>query len=344
MEINSNLFSRYKIISCILCIMIVVSFATTSPKINGTRCIVFFLRIGKLWKYFKVSMIKAIWTLPGTNCRQQRAETSRPSPRWEEIHSLESRNVNHSTRRILRRPHSKPAGKHGCTVHDGILLQNGLLQSWVHIKIPLPKKWKNCWHGAPLLTAFICKHLSEHICSICIKGSFFLQGYRVRGTFNRSGLARNWIRLICCLGHAVQLVCAPRIQRGSSASEAFFWPVFSEMFLLMYYPSKSAAAQQKKISFSQWYSYVLKSPACLKTLTWNLLVLTIGESISLHIYRTAPFNKKDISLCKMNLNKCTLVKMFTYSTSFFCLFGHQKCIGWFFLSHTTNHQGQLVNC
>ena len=39
MEINSNLFSRYKIISSILCIMIVVSVATTSPKINGTRCI-----------------------------------------------------------------------------------------------------------------------------------------------------------------------------------------------------------------------------------------------------------------------------------------------------------------
>ena len=61
-------------------------------------------------------------------------------------------------------------------------------------------------------SASYCFHFQGPVqrCSIC-KRIVFLQGYLARGTFSRSRLARNWLLLFCCCGHAVRLVCARRI-------------------------------------------------------------------------------------------------------------------------------------
>ncbi len=186
----------------------------------------FFFRIGKLWKYFKVSKIKAIWTFQeqtAASNEQKRPVLLRAGRKFTAL-KVEMWTIQLAEFCEGHIP-NLPVNSNSSTVArfmTGFFFRMAYYNPGFISKFLFPKKWKNCWHGAPLLTAFICKRLSEHICSIRIKGSFFLQGYRVRGTFSRSGLARNWIRLLCCLGHAVQLVCAPRIQRGSSASEAFF--------------------------------------------------------------------------------------------------------------------------
>lgn len=188
------------------------------------RCICFSLQIGKLSKVFEGFNGQSYQeNFQGSKLPQATSQTatsfvprSRPSPRWEEIHSPESRNVNHSTRRIWRRLHSKPAGEIG----EIGTVKHGSWRDSLEWLISIPGSYQNS-------------------CSPKVESLF------------------RWNSASYCFHLQTP------VQTNVHASEAFFRHSLASIFQnvsahvhLMYYPSKSAAAQQTKIVWAIFQSMV----------------------------------------------------------------------------------------